>query len=69
MMRYGYPRLLLFDLNPDRALAAVGQRRDQLPLAHRHARRFGVEVEVPLGPGQTELVAGRFDFCGCCIKR
>ena len=49
-----------FDLDPHRVLAAIGQRRDELPLARAHAGGLRVEVEVPLAAGETELVA-----CSC----
>ena len=40
-------------------LAAVGQRGREQPDAGAHARRLGIEVEVPLAIAERKLIASR----------
>ncbi len=47
----------LFDLNPNRMDAAVGQRGSELPDSRTHSCPLGVQVENPLAVGQSEPVA------------
>ncbi len=46
----------LLQLNPDRVLAAVGQRGGELVFAGCQAAGLGVEVEVPVIPRKPKLV-------------